>query len=629
MRKSISPPHQKSGITQDEPIRVHPDYEIISQISTDTTGVLYRAKSIQDNTPVAIRLFSGEVRPRRIPEDETAPSLAHIAGVRQILRTEKGIPFAVLDMPEGSCLAHILNREPSLPAELATRIALKVALIIRALHVHGICHGHVNPGSVFFKPQADGRIEVQLVYHPLNGNPVDFNLPEFLSPELCARTGALSQSDDLWAVSILLYRMLTGQAPFAGTSPWEVLKTMRQGQFSLSGSVKSQFPLFSIFFQKTLAARAGDRPDGQQMNLSLKSMLTTFRPLSKPLDSSIPASIPKSVPESVPKSTDSVMTLSDINDLFEPVVEEDNEISPFFETEEQDQDVDPVEMLEDLEDWELEEAWDFLDDSGLDDEQQTILLLGYYGPHNLDIDEGTHGQGRHSRSETTRPLVLTSVLKDAEIEAATHPTPDIDAVDPVQHAINDTGNLPHDSGGTSGNPILNHPYKSSTLRSIDTTLLANREHRKVKVARFARKIALNGGLAVVTFLSVLFLFREMKSGEKEAIRKTNAIQVAPSKSGTPQAPGTVAGALSDPDRLRNTASPDAPNTVDNVTIRLNEVPPGAYILLNGIRTSLPIVVPKSQKPVAIGVIVGDRIVFSTTVSPLADQVITVAMADGK
>ncbi len=619
MRKSISPPHQKSGITQDEPIRVHPDYEIVSQISTDTTGVLYRAKSIQDNTPVAIRLFSGEVRPRRIPEEETAPSLAHIAGVRQILRTEKGIPFAVLDMPEGSCLAHVLNREPSLPAELATRIALKVALILRALHVHGICHGHVNPGNVFFKPQADGRIEVQLVYHPLNGNPVDFNLPVFLSPELCARTGTLNQSDDLWAVSILLYRMLTGEVPFAGTSPWEVLKTMRQGQFSLSGSVKSQFPLFSIFFQKTLAARAGDRPDGQQMNLSLKSMLTTFRPLSKPLDSSIPASVSKSVPV----STDSVMTLSDIDDLFEPVVEEDSEISPFFETEEQD--VDPVEMLEDLEDWELEEAWDFLDDSGLDDEQQTILLLGYYGPHNLDIDEETHEQGRHSRSDTTKPLVLTSVLKDAEIEAATQPPPDIYAIDPVQHSIDDAGNLLYDSGSKSGNPNLSHPYKSSTLRSIDTTLLANREHRKVKVARFARKIALNGGLAVVTFISVLFLFREMKSGEKEPIRKTAATQVVPSESGAPKTPGTMA----DSARLRNTASSDAPTTVENVTIRLNEVPADAYILLNGIRTSLPIVVPKSQKPVAIGVIVGDRIVFSTTVSPLADQVITVAMADGR
>ena len=627
MRKSISPPHQKSGITQDEPIRVHPDYEIVSQISADTTGVLYRAKSIQDNTPVAIRLFSAEVRPRRIPEEDTAPSLTHIAGVRQILRTEKGIPFAVLDMPEGSCLAHVLSREPSLPAELATRIALKVALIIRALHVHGICHGHVNPGSVFFKPQADGRIEVQLVYHPLNGNPVDFNLPEFLSPELCARTGTLSQSDDLWAVSILMYRMLTGQAPFAGTSPWEVLKTMRKGQFSLSGSVKSQFPLFSIFFQKTLAARASDRPDGQQMNLSLKSMLTTFRPLSKPLDSSIPASVQKNVPESVPESTDSVMTLSDINDLFEPVVEEDNEVSPFFETEEQD--VDPVEMLEDLEDWELEEAWDFLDDSGLDDEQQTILLLGYYGPHNLDIDEGAHGQGRHSRSDTTRPLVLTSVLKDAEMEAATQPTPDNFAVDPVLYSIDDRGNQPNDSQGKAGNPNLSHPYKSSTLRSIDTTLLANKEHRKMKAARFARKIALNGGLAVVTFVSVLFLFREMKSDEKEPIRKTAAIQVVPSESGTPKTPGTLAGTQSDSTRLRNTASPDAPTTVENVTIRLNEVPPDAYILLNGIRTSLPIVVPKSQKPVAIGVIVGDRIVFSTTVSPLADQVITVAMADGR
>jgi hypothetical protein len=130
---------------------------------------------------------------------------------------------------------------------------------------------------------------------------------------------------------------------------------------------------------------------------------------------------------------------------------------------------------------------------------------------------------------------------------------------------------------------------------------------------------------VVTFISVLFLFREMKSGEKEPIRKTAATQVVPSESGAPKTPGTMA----DSARLRNTASSDAPTTVENVTIRLNEVPADAYILLNGIRTSLPIVVPKSQKPVAIGVIVGDRIVFSTTVSPLADQVITVAMADGR
>jgi len=44
--------------------------------------------------------------------------------------------------------------------------------------------------------------------------------PTYMAPELCY--GHASVSSDIYALGILLYQMLTGQAPFEGTDSWGV-----------------------------------------------------------------------------------------------------------------------------------------------------------------------------------------------------------------------------------------------------------------------------------------------------------------------------------------------------------------------------------------------------------------------
>ena len=613
MGVQLSPPHQNSEIPVYGIIRIHPEYRITGQISADATGILFSAESNRENRHVAIRLFSGEVLPARIQEDKAPPPLPHIVGVRQILRSENGTPFAVMDLPRGDCLADSLNEQQTLPADIATRITLKVALIVRALHVHGICHGHVNAENVFFSRQPGGRIDVQLLHHRLKGSPADFNLPPYLSPQLCIRSGELSNADDDWAVSILLYRMLSGTVPFAGSSPWEVLKSMRQCQFSLPAAIKNQFPLLSVFLQKSLAGKVSDRLDGAQMNLSLKSILATRRtpPQSPAAPEPTAAEIPAVAEGAI--QTRKNIELPDSWNLFDAVVLEKELSLPPAEAEVEERDARGTDLLDDLDDWELEEAFDFLDDSELNDEQQTVLLLGYQSPELIEAAGGISDPRKRSRSDITRPLVISSVSTTIEMENLSHtnhasPSSDTTSVVPDNSRMTAGG-----TNSVAGGPNSRVSTQSATLRSIDASMVASREQRKRRVTRIIRSVALNGGIAVVTFFGIVFLFHGNSKGDDIPVTATSAIHVSgdnPAAAAT--APADASGA--------NFAAP-----AETVTIYLKNVPPKSHVQLNGIRANLPIVVPKSTKPVIIDVLLGERIVFTTRLSPLVDQEIPVAM----
>ena len=83
--------------------------------------------------------------------------------VHDVLTTDDGSPFMVMDLLLGEPLAHQLAREGRLSLADAASILLPVAAATSAAHALGIVHRDLKPENIFLARDADHRIRVQVL----------------------------------------------------------------------------------------------------------------------------------------------------------------------------------------------------------------------------------------------------------------------------------------------------------------------------------------------------------------------------------------------------------------------------------------------------------------------------------
>jgi len=57
--------------------------------------------------------------------------------------------------------------------------------------------------------------------------------PSYMAPELVAKKDYYGQPVDVWALGVLLYKMLTGYYPFNGKTDKELFHVIRKGKFRM------------------------------------------------------------------------------------------------------------------------------------------------------------------------------------------------------------------------------------------------------------------------------------------------------------------------------------------------------------------------------------------------------------
>lgn len=585
MRVDLSSPHQDTAGISGDVARIHPEYEIRDGIGEDAAGILYRGRAVSENRKVAIRLFDGEIKPYIDPSGvRTLPSLLRILQATEFGRTEKGMPFAVFDMPEGRCLDTEIGDHVSIPVDAAARIALEVSLTIRALHVHGLCHGHVNAQNVFLKRQPNGGLDVQLLYHPLVGDPAKCNLPGYLSPELCEGKRALSKSDDHWAICVLFYRMVTGEMPFAGLCGAEVLQSIRQNGIVFPRMTNALSPLVVEFIRKSLGESESERPDGRELNLRIKAILKKPNGKADDMEPIIEV-LPAGDRPTVPPDVDAFA----IKDTYGEVVKRTTRPVPAEDTLLLGKD---EELLHSDTDEIPEMDFDFDPDLEIDIESE------------IDVQETQPSPPVGSvRNDISPPSVDFMVFPTISMSS---------------------GEMMHPPGASMSEwPPENR--MASTQASIDTSCITALEQRKMNRKRLVKQAFFNISFGMVAAVA-LYLFsgkdRFTLWHSEDAISVTDApISAVVTDSAVESVSGPGNSATETEIEARESAAA-APAPAGEVTITMENLPAAAYILVNGSRAEHPIVVQKSAKPLAINVVVDERIIYSTTLLPEGDQVIT-------
>lgn len=213
-------------------------YTLKEKLGEGGMGAVWSAHNDTLDVDVAVKLIRSEemqvadentqVGDRMLQEARAAARLGHpaIARVFDFGTTNRDDPFIVMELLQGEDLADTMSRRGRITATKAVATLLPIAHALEAAHQKGIVHRDIKPENIFMARTEDGRVQPKLVdfgvakidrakNHRLTQTGAMLGSPVYMSPEQ-ARGDDVDRLADVWALSVVLYEMVTGRPPFEG-----------------------------------------------------------------------------------------------------------------------------------------------------------------------------------------------------------------------------------------------------------------------------------------------------------------------------------------------------------------------------------------------------------------------------
>jgi serine/threonine protein kinase len=186
-------------------------------------GAVYRALDRVAGVSRALKVMHGprveEAREaRRFLREASVASHIESPHVARVLDAgideERGLPWMAMELLDGRDLASYLTAHGPLPLRQTVRLCEALCDALTATHDAGVVHRDVKPDNVFLA-RVRGRLVVKLLdfgiatAHPSEPATDAVGTPAFMPPEQFLG-GVVTPATDLWALGLLVFRVLTG-----------------------------------------------------------------------------------------------------------------------------------------------------------------------------------------------------------------------------------------------------------------------------------------------------------------------------------------------------------------------------------------------------------------------------------
>jgi serine/threonine-protein kinase len=201
-------------------------YKVLEKLGEGEMGEVYLAEDNELSRRVVLnflpaRYASDEgLRTRFKREAQAAAALNHpnVITIHEVSEY-KNRPFIAMEYVEGESLKSLIAKR-ELPQEKAIDIAVQVCEGLAKAHQMGIVHRDLKPQNILMGKDGQVRIlDFGLAKVKKDAIPTQLatsgDTVAYMSPEQ-ARGEDLDHRTDIWSLGVILYEMLTGEAPFKG-----------------------------------------------------------------------------------------------------------------------------------------------------------------------------------------------------------------------------------------------------------------------------------------------------------------------------------------------------------------------------------------------------------------------------
>ena len=243
-------------------------YRVLDRIGRGGMATVYQAVDETLEREVALKVLDADLeqpQKRFRVEAKALGRLSHpaIAQAYQFFQHD-GRWIMAMELVNGQTLAQIAAQVGPFPATRAARICLQILEGLAHAHEAGIVHRDLKPSNVMLT--ASGAVKIMdFGIARLEGTAhitqagVMVGTPAYMSPEQVLGR-EIDGRADLYAVGVLFYRLVTGELPFRGRSPFAMAQSHLRDSPTPIDLIRSDVPAWAqVLVDRALAKDPADR----------------------------------------------------------------------------------------------------------------------------------------------------------------------------------------------------------------------------------------------------------------------------------------------------------------------------------------------------------------------------------
>ncbi|WLQ11651.1 ABC transporter substrate-binding protein [Hahella aquimaris] len=262
-------------------------YRIESRLAEGGMSLVYVARQLSLDRLVVVKLLRAGMddhdfiqlffREARIASQLNHPNVMHVIDFGN---TDDGMMYLVVEYLRGENLSELVEKRSGLPLENVVWLLEQIGAGLQAAHQMNIVHRDLKPGNIIVARVSGDHSVAKLldfgISKPLGEGDLKYTrlgmvmgTPGYLAPEQIEGARNIDKRADIYALGAILYYCITGERPYTGESPQDIMNRQCAGPppaLRENRLTDARNKALEPVILKAMALRPDDRyPDAQAM----------------------------------------------------------------------------------------------------------------------------------------------------------------------------------------------------------------------------------------------------------------------------------------------------------------------------------------------------------------------------